>query len=57
MLAGFQVKSTAGSLRLENDADIAMARVLVAMANKSQRSHGQAGEAGVAAAGSIASRR
>jgi len=35
VLAGFQVKSTTGSLRLENDADIAMARVLVAMANKS----------------------
>ena len=30
VLAGFQVKSTTGSLRLENDADIAMARVLVA---------------------------
>ncbi len=35
VLAGFQVRSTTGSLRLENDADIAMARVLVAMANKS----------------------
>jgi DNA invertase Pin-like site-specific DNA recombinase/cell wall assembly regulator SMI1 len=35
VLTGFQVKSTTGSLRLENHADIAMARVLVAMANKS----------------------
>lgn len=35
VLAGFEVRSTTGSLRLENDADIAMARVLVAMANKS----------------------
>ncbi|WP_386730245.1 recombinase family protein [Luethyella okanaganae] len=35
VLAGFQVRSTTGSLRLENDADVAMARVLVAMANKS----------------------
>jgi site-specific DNA recombinase len=35
VLAGFQVRSTTGSLRLEGDADIAMARVLVAMANKS----------------------
>lgn len=35
ILTGFQVRSATGSLRLENDADIAMARVLVAMANKS----------------------
>jgi site-specific DNA recombinase len=35
VLAGFQVKSTTGSLRLGNDADITMARVLVAMAKKS----------------------
>ena len=35
VLHGFTVTSTTGSLRLDNDADIAMARVLVAMANKS----------------------
>ena len=35
VLYGFGVKSTTGSLRLDNDSDIAMARVLVAMANKS----------------------
>lgn len=35
VLYGFAVKSTTGSLRLDNDSDIAMARVLVAMANKS----------------------
>jgi len=35
VLHGFMVTSTTGSLRLDSDADIAMARVLVAMANKS----------------------
>ncbi|MDR1187829.1 MAG: recombinase family protein [Bifidobacteriaceae bacterium] len=35
VLHGFAVASTTGSLRLDSDADIAMARVLVAMANKS----------------------
>ena len=35
VLYGFRVLSTTGSLRLDNDSDIAMARVLVAMANKS----------------------
>lgn len=35
VIYGFQVKSTTGSLRLDSDSDIAMARVLVAMANKS----------------------
>ncbi|MDR2381824.1 MAG: recombinase family protein [Bifidobacteriaceae bacterium] len=34
-LAGFKVCSVTGSLRLDNDSDVAMARVLVAMANKS----------------------
>lgn len=35
VLHGFGVLSVTGSLRLDNDSDIAMARVLVAMANKS----------------------
>jgi DNA invertase Pin-like site-specific DNA recombinase len=35
VLNGFRALSTTGSLRLDNDADIAMARVMVAMANKS----------------------
>lgn len=35
VLYGFGVASTTGSLRLDSDSDIAMARVLVAMANKS----------------------
>ncbi len=35
VLAGFQVKSATASLRLDNDADIAMARIMVAFANKS----------------------
>lgn len=35
VLSGFRVLSTTGSLRLDNDSDIAMAGVLVAMANKS----------------------
>ena len=35
VLYGFRVLSTTGSLRLDSDSDIAMARVLVAMANKS----------------------
>jgi DNA invertase Pin-like site-specific DNA recombinase len=35
VLGGFQVCSVTGSLRLDSDADVAMARVLVAMANKS----------------------
>ncbi|MFL0459231.1 recombinase family protein [Kytococcus sedentarius] len=35
VLYGFRVLSTTGSLRLDNDSDIAMARVLVEMANKS----------------------
>jgi site-specific DNA recombinase len=35
VLYGFRVASTTGSLRLDSDSDIAMARVLVAMANKS----------------------
>ena len=35
VLYGFRVLSTTGSLCLDNDSDIAMARVLVAMANKS----------------------
>lgn len=35
VLYGFDVRSVTGSLRLENDSDIAMARVMVAMANKS----------------------
>lgn len=34
VLYGFRVLSATGSLRLDNDSDIAMARVLVAMANK-----------------------
>ena len=32
VLYGYRVLSTTGSLRLDNDSDIAMARVLVAMA-------------------------
>ena len=35
VLYGFRVLSTTGSLRLDNDSDIAVARVLVAMANNS----------------------
>jgi DNA invertase Pin-like site-specific DNA recombinase len=35
VLYGFDVHSTTGNLRLDTDSDIAMARVLVAMANKS----------------------
>ena len=35
VLYGFGVHSTTGNLRLDTDSDIAMARVLVAMANKS----------------------
>lgn len=35
VLYGFDVRSVTGSLRLESDSDIAMARVMVAMANKS----------------------
>jgi DNA invertase Pin-like site-specific DNA recombinase len=35
VLHGFQVRSVTGSLRLDTDSDVAMARVLVAMANKS----------------------
>jgi hypothetical protein len=35
VLSGFAVRSVTGSLRLDTDSDIAMARVLVAMANKS----------------------
>ena len=35
VLAGFTVRSVTGSLRLDTDSDVAMARVLVAMANKS----------------------
>lgn len=35
VLDGFSVRSVTGSLRLDTDSDIAMARVLVAMANKS----------------------
>lgn len=35
VLYGFRVASTTASLRLDSDGDIAMARVLVAMANKS----------------------
>ena len=35
VLAGFAVRSVTGSLRLDTDSDVAMARVLVAMANKS----------------------
>jgi site-specific DNA recombinase len=34
VLAGFRVASVTGSLRLDTDADVAMARVMVAMANK-----------------------
>jgi DNA invertase Pin-like site-specific DNA recombinase len=34
-LHGFKVRSVTGSLRLDTDSDVAMARVLVAMANKS----------------------
>jgi len=35
VLSRFQVRSVTGSLKLDSDADVAMARVLVAMANKS----------------------
>lgn len=35
VLNGFSVRSVTGSLRLDTDSDVAMARVLVAMANKS----------------------
>lgn len=35
VLGGFSVRSVTGSLRLDTDSDVAMARVLVAMANKS----------------------
>lgn len=35
VLYGFDVHSTTGNLRLDTDSDVAMARVLVAMANKS----------------------
>lgn len=35
VLGGFGVRSVTGSLRLDTDSDVAMARVLVAMANKS----------------------
>lgn len=35
VLDGFGVRSVTGSLRLDTDSDVAMARVLVAMANKS----------------------
>jgi site-specific DNA recombinase len=35
VLYGFDVHSTTGNLRLDSDSDVAMARVLVAMANKS----------------------
>lgn len=35
VLAGLGVRSVTGSLRLDTDSDVAMARVLVAMANKS----------------------
>lgn len=35
VLGGFEVRSVTGSLRLDTDSDVAMARVLVAMANKS----------------------
>ena len=35
VLGGFTVRSVTGSLRLDTDSDVAMARVLVAMANKS----------------------
>jgi site-specific DNA recombinase len=35
VLSGFGVRSVTGSLRLDTDSDVAMARVLVAMANKS----------------------
>ena len=35
VLTGFTVRSVTGSLRLDTDSDVAMARVLVAMANKS----------------------
>jgi len=35
VLHGFTVRSVTGSLRLDSDSDVAMARVLVAMANKS----------------------
>ncbi|MDR2348335.1 MAG: recombinase family protein, partial [Bifidobacteriaceae bacterium] len=34
-LHGFKVRSVTGSLKLDTDSDVAMARVLVAMANKS----------------------
>ena len=35
VLGGFAVRSVTGSLRLDTDSDVAMARVLVAMVNKS----------------------
>ena len=35
VLGGFRARSVTGSLRLDTDSDVAMARVLVAMANKS----------------------
>lgn len=35
VLGGFTDRSVTGSLRLDTDSDVAMARVLVAMANKS----------------------
>ncbi|WP_460946381.1 recombinase family protein [Okibacterium endophyticum] len=34
VLGGFTVRSVTGSLRLDTDSDVAMTRVLVAMANK-----------------------
>ena len=34
---GIEIRSVSGSLRLDNDGDITMARVLVTMANKSSR--------------------
>jgi DNA invertase Pin-like site-specific DNA recombinase len=41
VLGGFTVRSVTGSLRLDTDADVAMARVLVAMANKSSADTGR----------------
>ncbi len=35
VLYGFDVHSTTGNLRLDTDSDVAIARLLVAMANKS----------------------
>jgi hypothetical protein len=49
-LHGFKVRSGAGSLRLDTDSDVAMARVLVAMANKSSADGPPSGE-GVSPAG------